>query len=180
MILLRHGETVFNKFFTTKRIDPGIRDPRLTDRGREQAHMVAESLRSVPITRLISSPYSRALETAEIIASTLDVPIAVDTLVRERCAFSCDVGSSVSKLAVTWRSMNFDHIDEIWWHEDEEHETEFMDRCRQFRHRMAETADWSTVGVVTHWGVIRAFTGQRVTNCETIRFDPTKVNSSDS
>ncbi len=175
MILLRHGETVFNRFFSTKRIDPGIRDPRLTDRGREQAHMVAESLQDEPITRLISSPYTRTLETAEIIARTLDVPISVDPLVRERCAFSCDVGSSVSKLAVTWRSMEFDHMDEIWWQQEEEPETEFMDRCRQFKRDMAESADWATVGVITHWGVIRAFTGQRVTNCESMRFDPTRA-----
>jgi glucosyl-3-phosphoglycerate phosphatase len=174
MILLRHGETVFNRIFSATRIDPGVRDPRLTDRGREQAQTVAENLRDAQITRLISSPYTRALETAEIIAGVLDVPIAVDAMVRERGAFSCDVGSSVSKLAVTWRSIGFDHLDEIWWHEDEEHETEFLARCRQFKFRMAETTDWSTVGVVTHWGVIRAFTGQRVTNCETIRFDPTQ------
>lgn len=174
MILLRHGETVFNRVFGATRIDPGIRDPRLTDRGREQARNVAAALRGEAITRLISSPYTRALETAEIIAGVLDVPIAVDTLIRERSAFSCDVGSSGSKLAMTWRSMNFDHIDEIWWHENEELETDFLDRCGQFRRRMAGTADWSSVGVVTHWGVIRAFTGQRVTNCETIRFDPTQ------
>ncbi len=174
MILLRHGETIFNRVFGATRIDPGIRDPRLTDCGRDQARDVAVKLRSESISRLISSPYTRALETAEIIAGVLDLPISVDPLVRERSAFSCDVGSSGSKLAVTWRSMNFDHIDEIWWHEDEEHETEFLDRCRRFRHRMMETADWPTVGVITHWGVIRAFTGRRVANCETIRFDPTR------
>jgi broad specificity phosphatase PhoE len=175
MILLRHGETVFNRVFGATRIDPGIRDPRLTDRGREQAQNVAETLRRGAVTRLICSPYTRALETAEIIAAALDIPIAVDTLVRERSAYSCDVGSSRSKLAATWRSIGFDHIDEIWWHEEEEHENAFLDRCHQFRRRMAATTDWAAVGVVTHWGVIRAFTGKTVTNCETIRFDPTRA-----
>ena len=173
MILMRHGETVFNRVFGATRIDPGIRDPKLTDRGREQAREVAEFLRKEPILGLISSPYTRALETAEIIADALDIPMAVDPLIRERSAFSCDVGSSGSKLSVRWRAINFDHIDEIWWHEDEELEKDFLDRCDRFKLRMTGAADWSAVGVVTHWGVIRAFTGRRVANCETIRFDPT-------
>ena len=36
MILVRHGETVFNVLFGKTRRDPGVRDPRLTERGREQ------------------------------------------------------------------------------------------------------------------------------------------------
>lgn len=174
MILLRHGETVFNRIFGATRIDPGIRDPRLTDLGREQAGSVADSLRKEGISRLISSPYTRALETAEIIGGILNIPITVNPLVRERCAFSCDVGTARSKLAAIWQSVNFDHIDEIWWHEEEEIEKNFLERCDQFKFRMSQTADWGSVGVVTHWGVIRAYTGRRITNCEMIRFDPTQ------
>ncbi len=172
MILMRHGETIFNRIYGATRRDPGIRDPRLTDRGRSQALAAADSLADEGIERLISSPYTRALQTAEIIADVLDLPIAVDTMVCERTAYSCDVGSSGSKLAARWRSIGFDHVDEIWWHEDEEHEAAFLDRCHRFRRRMADTADWSDVAVVTHWGVIRALTGRMVANCEIVRIDP--------
>lgn len=179
MFLLRHGETVFNKIYGPTRRDPGIRDPRLTDRGRSQAAATAEQLRADPVTRLITSPYTRTLETAEIIARALDVPITVDAMVRERTAYSCDVGSACSKLAVSWTTLGFDHIDEIWWHEDEEHETAFADRCDRFRRRMAGIRDWSTIAVVTHWGVIRALTGLRIANGELVRIDPTRTPGGD-
>ena len=38
---------------------------------------------------------------------------------------------------------------------------------------MADIPDWAHVAVITLWGVIRALTGRRVKNCETVRFDPT-------
>ncbi|MFQ5957802.1 MAG: histidine phosphatase family protein [Alphaproteobacteria bacterium] len=37
MILLRHGESAFNVVYSATRIDPGIRDPRLTEAGRRRA-----------------------------------------------------------------------------------------------------------------------------------------------
>ena len=40
MILIRHGQTEFNRVFSVSRRDPGIRDPALTDRGRRQAQAV--------------------------------------------------------------------------------------------------------------------------------------------
>lgn len=180
MILLRHGETVFNRIFGATRRDPGVRDPRLTDRGRDQARQAADTLRSQSVARLIASPYSRALETAEIIAAALDLPVTVDATVRERTAFSCDVGSSRPKLAARWRGFGFDHIDEIWWPEDEEPEADFIDRCHRFRLRMATGDDWAGVAVVTHWGVIRALTGRRAVNGELMRFDPTRPPEPDT
>ncbi len=174
MILLRHGQTAFNVIFGATRRDPGVRDPRLTDQGRRQAREAAEKLRGESITRLIASPYSRALETAEIVACALDLPVTVEEMVRERTAFSCDVGTIRSKLEAKWRAYGFDHIDEVWWHPEEEHPSIFEDRCHRFRDRMAETPDWGSVAVITHWGVIRALTGHRAANGEHIRIDPTQ------
>jgi broad specificity phosphatase PhoE len=71
VILIRHGQTEFNRVFSVTRRDPGIRDPHLTDLGRRQAAVMAQSLRPSSLRRLITSPYARALETAEIIAEHL-------------------------------------------------------------------------------------------------------------
>lgn len=171
MILLRHGQTIFNVIYGETRKDPGVRDPRLTETGRAQAARAAEALRGEIVRRLITSPYWRALETAEIVATALDLPVTVDARVRERAAFACDIGTVRSKLAERWKAFGFDHIDHVWWHEEEEIEADFTMRCHRFRHDMAGVGDWAETAIVTHWGVIRSLTGQRIGNGEMIRLD---------
>lgn len=102
MILIRHGQTEFNRIFSATRQDPGIRDPQLTELGRRQAAAVAVALRALNLGLLISRPYTRALETAEIIADHLKLPIMVEALVAERCVFTCDVGSELATLRGRW------------------------------------------------------------------------------
>ena len=69
MILARHGQSLFNVHYARTRCDPGIPDPALTEEGRRQAEALAETLRRQGVRRLIASPYTRALETASIIAT---------------------------------------------------------------------------------------------------------------
>lgn len=88
MILIRHGQTEFNRIYSATREDPGIRDPGLTDIGRREAAAAGEALLELGLRRLITSPYRRALETAELIAAKLGLPITVDTLVAERFALA--------------------------------------------------------------------------------------------
>lgn len=174
MILLRHGETVFNVVYGATRRDPGVRDPRLTERGRAQADAAARALSRESITRVIASPYTRAIQTGDVIARALGVPLVIDEEVRERFCFSCDVGTRSSVLAARWSSYAFDHIDDVWWPESEEPVELLHTRCEAFRRRIAAADEWQTTAVVTHWGVIRALTGEKVTNGEMLRLDPTK------
>ncbi|HEX4569447.1 MAG TPA: histidine phosphatase family protein, partial [Dongiaceae bacterium] len=102
MILLRHGQSEFNVVYNATRVDPGIPDPRLTEEGRRQALAAAAALAAHPLERLLASPYTRALETAEIIAGKLGLAIEVEPLVREHCLFHCDIGSPRSALAERW------------------------------------------------------------------------------
>ncbi len=173
VILLRHGETVFNVVFGRTRRDPGIRDPRLTERGREQAAEAAHALAGNSITHVLASPYTRAIQTANVIARALDVPLVIDETIRERFSYSCDVGTPRSVLATRWPDYTFDHLNDIWWPDREEPISQFQARCDAFRRRMAASADWRTAAVVTHWGVIRALTGLRIKNGEMLRHDPT-------
>ena len=157
--------------FPVTRRDPGIRDPLLTETGRLQAEIVADALRAVKPRRLISSPYARALETAEIIAGHLELPITVEALVAERCAFTCDIGSPLAMLRARWPDIGFDHLPDPWWPQQEESEEVLSQRTEAFRRRMAGDI-WSGVAVVTHWGFIRAVTGLKVTNGSALRVDP--------
>ena len=172
MILMRHGETLFNVVFGAMRVDPGLYDPELTARGRQQAVEAAETLRGEDVRRVVTSPYRRALQTAEIVAEALKLPVTVEPLIRERAAFACDVGSAPAALARTWRTMTFDHLAETWWSKSGETHEALDARCRAFCRAMADTPDWPHVAVITHWGVIRSLTGQPVRNAERIRIDP--------
>lgn len=175
MILMRHAQTVFNVVYGAHRRDPGVRDPALTEEGHAQAVAAAETLKEDSVKRIIASPYWRALQTAEIIANSLNVPVEVEPLIRERVAFACDVGTPRSRLAESWSEYAFHHLDEVWWAGAEEAESVLHDRCRDFCRNMSAREDWPHVAVITHWGVIKALTGKRVQNCEAIRLDPTRV-----
>ena len=172
MYLARHGQTMFNVVFGEIKQDPGIEDPPLTDEGCAQADDLAERFAELHIKRIVSSPYTRALQTARSVANRLDVPVAVDADVRERTAYVCDVGTATGKLAADWPHLDMDHLDDIWWNIEEEPIPDFHDRCARFRRQMAAAADWDRVAVITHWGVIRSLTGVRVGNAELIRCDP--------
>jgi broad specificity phosphatase PhoE len=173
MILLRHGQSEFNLHFTATRKDPGIIDARLTDLGRAQARHAAEALAGQPIRRIIVSPYSRTLQTAAPVAAALRVPVFVNPIVGERCAFACDIGSPRTELERAWPAIDFSHIDEIWWPAMPEPAHAVVDRANRFRAEMAALADWSDTLVVTHWGFVMALTGLSMPNGEWMRFDPT-------
>lgn len=177
MILIRHGQSYFNLHYGATRVDPGIPDPELTEAGRQQAYAALETLRPRAVKRLIASPYTRALETAHIIAEALGLPIAVEPLVRERAAFVCDIGTPRTELARRWRHLSFDHLEERWWGETVESEDALAARSRRFRGLMAAASDWQSVAVVTHWGFIRALTGETIVNGAQLAFDPSSPSA---
>lgn len=79
IFIVRHGQDEDN----AHGILNGRRNTPLTETGREQARSVAEKLRQYNIDVIISSPLSRALETAHIIAETIGVSrvIPLDILI---------------------------------------------------------------------------------------------------
>lgn len=172
MILLRHAQSLFNVSYSVTRIDPGIEDPELTELGRQQARDAAAQLQDVPIRRIISSPYTRALETTVILNEIMGLPVTIEPLVGERAAFICDIGTERDELAARWPQFDFAHLPKRWW-VHQETEEQLLGRCHNFRLAMQAVPDWPDVLVVTHWGFIRGLTGVTVGNSERIKFDPT-------
>lgn len=173
MMLLRHGQSEFNAVFSVTRQDPGIADPRLTEAGRAQAAEAARGLAGAGIRRIIVSPYTRALETAAIVAEALDLPVSVVSAeVRERYAFACDVGTPASALARAWPLLDFSHLPERWWPEADEPHAAIEARARKFRTAMAAGPRWEEALVVSHWGFILSLTGESVPNGALRRCDP--------
>ncbi len=174
MILVRHGQSHFNVHYGATRQDPGIVDPGLTEEGVQQAELAGDSLLGFDIRRILASPYSRTLETAEIIAAQLGLPVTVDPLVRERAYFTCDIGSPRSQLSSRWPHFDFGELVERWWPENET-ETQLLQRCSRFREFASALEDWRHLLIVTHWGFIRGLTGQEVANAAVVPYDPTAV-----
>lgn len=169
MILVRHAESEWNRLFSRTRVDPGIRDPALTDVGRDQAEALVERIAALRVRRLIASPYRRTLETATTIAAALHLPIEIEPVVRERCVFSCDIGTPASQLETLWPGLDFQGLEEFWWGEAEESEARLADRASRFRRRADAERDPDRVAVITHWGFIRALTGEEVANAAFVR-----------
>ena len=80
-VFLRHGESVGNAEARWQ----GQSDYVLTLKGREQAQALAKRWKSegVKFDLIIASPLVRAKETAEIIASALDVKVELDPILLE-------------------------------------------------------------------------------------------------
>lgn len=180
MFLIRHGQSEFNVVYSVTRVDPGIVDPVLTPEGVRQAETAGASLLALrergegEIKRLICSPYTRALQTATIIADILQVDVTIDPIVRERAAFHCDVGASPADLAKRWPRYRFDHLDDPWWHDhvgtgQAETEEALAARGAAFRKAMSRHPDYPSIAVVTHWGFIRCLTGRPPANGEIVR-----------
>jgi broad specificity phosphatase PhoE len=174
-LLIRHAESVWNEHFSASRIDVGLHDPPLTGRGVEQARAAAERLRDQGVRRLVTSPYRRTLHTASLLAEALGLPITVDPLVRERCAFSCDQGSSPSQLAREFPGLDFAHLGEVWWGGVIESWPSLEARCAAFLEALAAWPDRDGVAVVTHWGFIRGLTGAELHNTDFIRLHPNEA-----
>jgi len=71
---LRHGATDWNR----QGLFQGRTDNPLNEDGLKQAHEAATMLRDAGISRVVASPLVRAAKTAEIIADTIAVPLAID------------------------------------------------------------------------------------------------------
>lgn len=171
MILMRHGESEFNVVYGATRTDPGIEDPSLTDDGRAQVTDAADALRGrdPSVSRIIASPYTRALQTAHIVADTLGVPITVEPLVRERFAWTCDIGTLASDLTPRWPAIRFPRLEERWWSREEESHDDVRVRANRFHRAMVDDPDHPETLVVSHWGFIRAMTGLELTNAAMVR-----------
>jgi broad specificity phosphatase PhoE len=99
--------------------------------------------------------------------------VLVNPLVRERYAFTCDVGTPRTELALSWPELDFAHLEDVWWPPIGEPFQSILDRAALFRAEMAALPDWSDTVVVSHWGFILAMTGERVDNGVWLRCDPT-------
>jgi len=80
--IVRHGETEENK----QRILQGHMPGTLTEEGKEQVRLTAEELakKGVKYKYIVASDLKRTMDSAQIIADKLNIPILPNQLLRER------------------------------------------------------------------------------------------------
>ncbi len=80
LILVRHGETVWNSEF---KVQGGGVDTELSAKGRQQIVRLGEVLRHEPVSVILASPLRRTLLTAEAIAQFHQVPVTTHPDLKE-------------------------------------------------------------------------------------------------
>ncbi|MDZ5473098.1 histidine phosphatase family protein [Bacillus sp. 31A1R] len=79
LYITRHGETVWN---TEKRLQ-GWSDSELTVNGENNAKFLGDRLKDVHFTSIYTSPSARTLQTAKLISTGRDIPIHLNSNLRE-------------------------------------------------------------------------------------------------
>jgi probable phosphoglycerate mutase len=152
LYLVRHGETEHN----LSGLAMGHIDSPLNERGHRQAGQTAEWLRRRPVTRILSSDLSRALDTAAPLAAALGLAVEPDPRLRE-LSFGIFEGRSVADCELThpeivarWRSGDYDFSPP-----EGESRRALMDRTRAVLDEMLAAPD-EHIALFTHGGTLNA------------------------
>ena len=176
VFLIRHGQSEFNAAHSDGEPDPMIFDAPLTELGHAQAREARAEAAKLGIVQVITSPLTRAIQTALLIFGD-DAPIKVVTDHRELLSHSCDVGRSPTLLQADFPNLDFTHLDEIWWHQGPVNENGvpvepqevFARRIGQFA-RDIERAPEQPLAIVGHGDTFRELAGVSLMNCEIFEY----------
>ena len=176
--LIRHAQSAFNAVYDAQKPDPMIFDAPITELGESQARQAGKEVQHLDISRIIVSPFTRTLQTASLVFGNR-LPFEINAEVREQLCNSCDVGRPPQALATDYPQLDFDHLDECWWHKGEmdprgisvEPHNTLQKRADKFRDYLHRERVHSTA-IVTHGNFIRALTGVQPVNCQILEFDP--------
>ena len=177
--LIRHGESTFNVLFEKSGIDPLHFDAPLSDNGFRQVASARPAMPELGADLVVTSPLTRALQTAVGLFEDQPVPIIVSEIHRERLGNSCDVGRNPSLLMDEFPQLSFGHLDEVWWHDGEKDDRGVpVEPYNLLSRRLSDFSRWiknrheQTIVVVGHGTFFHRLTGQHMENCEIVKWSP--------
>ncbi|MEO9824487.1 MAG: histidine phosphatase family protein [Paracoccaceae bacterium] len=176
--LIRHAQSAFNAVYDPNKPDPMIFDAPITALGETQALEARAKVKRLDLANVIVSPLTRTLQTAHLIFGDT-LPFQIDAIVREQLCNSCDVGRPPQELAQVYPHLDFDHLDECWWHDGKKDHRGFsvepdetvQERAKSFAEFLKRERTHSTA-IVTHGNFIKALTGIQPNNCDVIKYEP--------
>lgn len=166
VIMIRHGEPDYTQTDSRGFVGQGRDMAPLTEFGVQQAETAAEDPRLNGIELILSSPYTRALQTAAIISRKTGIPLTVEVDLHELiCDKTFQLGGA-ENISAQFRA--FIQAKGIC-PPDEECPWETIDeiaaRAKAVLDRYAAQG-YRKIAVVAHGGVIRRFTGiAEITHC---------------
>ncbi len=101
LYLVRHGRTALNATGALR----GHIDVPLDEIGRQQALLVGAELARLQPALVISSPLSRAVETARAVADRVGLPVETDARLTDR-GYSQWAGKQVADIVAQWGSLD--------------------------------------------------------------------------
>jgi probable phosphoglycerate mutase len=152
LFLFRHGETDWNR---EGRLQGHIDTP-LNATGLAQAHALGESLRPHRLDAVLSSDLSRALTTAQIVATAFGVPLFIEPGLRET-----NVGAAEGLLWAEAKTRFGEGLTERWYSDGDVAfpggETGIATRTRGLAalRRFAAAHPYRRIGVSTHGAMVR-------------------------
>lgn len=130
--------------------EPFAGDPGLTEVGRRKSQATAEWLRSAQgVTRVVTSPMLRAVETARPIAEALELDEATDGRLRERMNWEGQE-QTLDEFLSEWRRAS---MDRSFTPQCGDSSGEAADRFLAVLTELATTGDEGDIAVVAHGGV---------------------------
>ena len=155
--VFRHGETELN----AKKIWQGTSaDPDLNERGIIQASELGTKLAKFGIEKIYSSPFLRALHTADIVNNVLQVSVDVKENLRE-CCFGEAEGRTIDEVSAAWPELMHDILyptPETWNSKypggTSESKHQVSDRVQKVLLDIAHKSAFNIVGISTHGGVM--------------------------
>ena len=161
IILIRHGQSEFNKISKYNRIYSGQYDCELSEDGKKAAINLKDNNYIKQIKQLYSSDLKRALETAKL--STERTDIIIDKRLRER-----SLGDFNGKYAIDLKKKYPDYFDEgkfknfnndfIFKAPNGENNTEVIERAKDFIKNIDLTSN-NTIGIFSHGRFLSCFIG---------------------
>lgn len=167
VLFIRHGQGMHN----TSMMGWELIDPPLTRKGEGQAQTLHEQLLAEPdfssVELVITSPLTRAMQTALGGFDGVKVPFMVSPILRERLGAPCDVGLPPSKLTERIPEISgwtgFDKLDQEWWCTDPI-ELDLLERVEKFKDFVSARPE-KVIAVVGHGGFFSRILGFHLKNC---------------
>lgn len=121
-------------------------ESQLTEKGFKQAEELARFFSNIPIDRIVSSPFLRAIQSVEPLSKAIDKTIEVDDALAERTLSSLDLPDWMEKLKATYEDLELKF-------EGGESSKEAMDRIVTVVEEALES-DAENIIIVTHGNIM--------------------------
>ncbi|MBO4521476.1 MAG: histidine phosphatase family protein [Alphaproteobacteria bacterium] len=156
--LFRHGQTDMNAAGRWQ--GRGI-DLPLNETGREQARELAAALTPAALEVVFSSPLKRAVQTAQIVAEILRIPVQIEQGLTEGCFGEAEgktkqeINMLFPQTAADWHSLEEEFMDVRF--NGGETKREIQQRILKTLTKIAAESNYTVIGVCAHSAVIRCF-----------------------